>query len=545
MLKRKMYDELLEWKSRNGHKSLLIRGQRQTGKTYIVEEFAKSYNNSVTITLDKNAQMRKAFRDASSVDDIIKQLEARDPRFDAVEGDTLIFLDEIQSCPAARSFLKEFTIDGRYDVIASGSLLDVPIRVEKSKRDYEEDAVSTIPVGYEEHLRMYPLDFEEFLWAKGYRQEVIDRIRTSIRKKEPLRSAVVESMNSLFREHMMVGGMPEAVSNYISNGIPAVRNALDSVILSMNDDVAKYTSASDALKIRQCFDSIPAQLSETNKKFMYSRLETRGSREGARNYSDALLWIGGCGIGNPCYKLRSIDKPLSMSHDPDNFKMYLSDTGTLIHMMDRESRSDSPAMRAVAEKDMSYKQGALTENMVAECLMKAGIARYHFINRKEPGRMELDFVIELGPDIVAIEDKSGKSRTAPSLSKTLSDSRFDRRMKFENTDIHVDDNGIEHYPIFAAAFIDDMKRKDDGWMERFEGRTCPDLEGLLDRRDGTEEKNEAAVRRRRPQECFSSRSTASARTWGPRRSRSRGTWRGAWRRPLRSSRRRRAFRPAW
>ena len=275
MLKRKMYDELLEWKSRNGHKSLLIRGQRQTGKTYIVEEFAKSYNNSVTITLDKNVQMRKAFRDASSVDDIIKQLEARDPRFDAVEGDTLIFLDEIQSCPAARSFLKEFTIDGRYDVIASGSLLDVPIRVEKSKRDYEEDAVSTIPVGYEEHLRMYPLDFEEFLWAKGYRQEVIDRIRTSIRKKEPLRSAVVESMNSLFREHMMVGGMPEAVSNYISNGIPAVRNALDSVILSMNDDVAKYTSASDALKIRQCFDSIPAQLSETNKKFMYSRLETR------------------------------------------------------------------------------------------------------------------------------------------------------------------------------------------------------------------------------------------------------------------------------
>ena len=128
-----MYGKLLEWKSRKSHKSLLIRGQRQTGKTYIVEEFAKSYSNSMTITLDKNAQMRKAFRDASSVDDVIDQLEAGNPRFDAVEGDTLIFLDEIQSCPSARSFLKEFTIDGRYDVVASGSLLDVPIRVEKNK----------------------------------------------------------------------------------------------------------------------------------------------------------------------------------------------------------------------------------------------------------------------------------------------------------------------------------------------------------------------------------------------------------------------------
>lgn len=290
-------------------------------------------------------------------------------------------------------------------------------------------------------------------------------------------------MDSIFREHMMVGGMPEAVSGYFSEGIPAVRNALDRIIASMNDDVAKFASSKDALKIRHCYYSIPAQLAENNKKFMYSRLDAKGSREGARTFSDALLWINGTGTGNPCYRLESVDRPLSSSRDLGCFKMYLSDTGTLIRLMDRECDGESPAMRAVAENTMPFRQGALTENMAAECLMKAGISRNYYLNRKEPGRMELDFVAELGPDIVAIEVKSGKDRSAPSLSKTIGDSRFDRRMKFENSDIHVDENGIEHYPLFAIAFINEMRKKDRDWMSGMPGDSKPDLEKLLDERD--------------------------------------------------------------
>ena len=478
MLKRKVYDRLVEWKLRENHKSLLIKGQRQTGKTFIVNEFARTYAHSTTVALDKDRHTRDAFRNASSVDDIIRHLEAKDPKFNAVDGNTLIFLDEIQSCPAARSFLKEFTIDGRFDVIASGSLLDVSIRT-----DSDDDAAPTIPVGYEEHIRMYPLDFEEFLWAKGYRQDVIERIKMSIADKTPLQSTIVGYMDDIFREHMMIGGMPEAVSSYFSEGISAARNVLDRVIASINDDVVKYASSKDALKIRHCYYSIPAQLAENNKKFMYSRLDTKGSREGARTFSDALLWIKGTGAGNPCYRLESLERPLSSSRDLNCFKMYLSDTGTLIRLMDREYDDESPAMRAVAENTMPFKQGALMENMAAECLMKAGVSRNYYLNRKEPGRMELDFVAELGPEIVAIEIKSGKDRSAPSLSKTIGDSRFDRRMKFENSDIHVDEDGIEHYPLFAIAFIDEMRRKDGDWMSKIRRDPKPDLGKLLDERD--------------------------------------------------------------
>lgn len=163
--------------------------------------------------------------------------------------------------------------------------------------------------------------------------------------------------------------------------------------------------------------------------------------------------------------------------------MYLSDTGTLILLMDREYDDESPAMRAVAENTMPFKQGALMKNMAAECLMKAGVSRNYYLNRKEPGRMELDFVAELGSEIVAIEIKSGKDRSAPSLSKTIGDSRFDRRMKFENSDIRVDEDGIEHYPLFAIAFIDEMRRKDGDWMSGIRRDSKPDFGKLLDERD--------------------------------------------------------------
>lgn len=473
MLRRKAYDRLVEWKGRQDHKSLLIRGQRQVGKTFIIREFSKTYENSTYVDLSSNARMRRAFRDSIEVEDVLEALMLQDRTFDPYSGRCLIILDEIQSSPWARQALKSFTEDGRFDVIASGSLPDVPLRAraydESDERDERgrDDAVPLIPVGYEEHMRMYSLDFEEFLWAKGYGDATIAKVRESIRQRVPLSGVLLDAMNDEFREYTMFGGMPEPVSKLVAGeGLRSVIKAMDDVVASNYNDISKYAEEGEVLKIRKTLESIPMQLSQSNKKFMYSRIEgNRKSREGARKYQESLLWIEGSGIGNMCHQLRDITVPVSMSSNPDQFKVYISDTGMLVRMMDGDGVR---AMDAIRTGDIGFNQGSLTENVVAECLMKSGIDRNYYIHRKEPGRMELDFVIDLGSETAAIEVKSGRDREAPSLSKTIGDGRFQRRLMFERSNISVDENGVEHYPLFAAAFVRDMGRSDD----RVEDYSC-------------------------------------------------------------------------
>lgn len=482
MLRRKAYDRLVEWKGRQDHKSLLIRGQRQVGKTFIIREFSKTYENSTYVDLSSNARMRRAFRDSIEVEDVLEALMLQDRTFDPYSGRCLIILDEIQSSPWARQALKSFTEDGRFDVIASGSLPDVPLRAraydESDERDERgrDDAVPLIPVGYEEHMRMYSLDFEEFLWAKGYGDATIAKVRESIRQRVPLSGVFLDAMNDEFREYTMFGGMPEPVSKLVTGeGLRSVIKAMDDVVASNYNDISKYAEEGEVLKIRKTLESIPMQLSQSNKKFKYSRIEgNRKSREGARKYQESLLWIEGSGIGNMCHQLRDITVPVSMSSNPDQFKVYISDTGMLVRMMDGDGVR---AMDAIRTGDIGFNQGSLTENVVAECLMKSGIDRNYYIHRKEPGRMELDFVIDLGSETAAIEVKSGRDREAPSLSKTIGDGRFQRRLMFERSNISVDENGVEHYPLFAAAFVRDMGRSDD-WVEDYSCRRAEPGRGL-------------------------------------------------------------------
>ena len=342
MLRRKAYDRLVEWKGRQNHKSLLIRGQRQVGKTFIIREFSKTYENSTYVDLSSNARMRRAFRDSIEVEDVLEALMLQDRTFDPYSGRCLIILDEIQSSPWARQALKSFTEDGKFDVIASGSLPDVPLRAraydESEERDERgrDDAVPLIPVGYEEHMRMYSLDFEEFLWAKGYRDATIAKVRESIRQRVPLSGVLLDAMNDEFREYTMFGGMPEPVSKLVTGeGLRSVIKAMDDVVVSNYNDISKYAEEGEVLKIRKTLESIPMQLSQSNKKFMYSRIEgNRKSREGARKYQESLLWIEGSGIGNMCHQLRDITVPVSMSSNPNQFKVYISDTGMLVRMMD-------------------------------------------------------------------------------------------------------------------------------------------------------------------------------------------------------------------
>ncbi len=448
MLRRKVFDSLMEWKHRPGHDPLLLRGQKQVGKTYILKEFAKTYEGSAYVDLSKDRPMIDFFRKGPTVDELVQVIQLNDPSSNLSEG-CLIILDEVQTCPEARSMLKEFSMDGRYDVIATGSLLDV--RLNNLENSYD----ALIPVGYEEHMRMYSLDFEEFLWAKGYRPDVIDVVKTAIRQREPLSQPILDRFDSLFREFMLIGGMPEVVSDHVEGrGIVQVQRDLDKILESMRSDITRYSEPSETLKILRCMDSIPSQLSETNKRFTYSRLNNGGSRDGIRKYGGALDWIGKSGMGNICYRAGGISRPIRNEMDLDVFKVYVSDTGMLVRMMDGPSNAASLALTI---DDPGFNKGALMENVVAECLMKSGYERLYYIKRNGKDMMELDFITDLGSEVVAIEVKSGRTRVAKSLVKSLDNDTIDRRVMFERSNIHVDGSGIEHYPLFAAAFISEME----------------------------------------------------------------------------------------
>lgn len=459
-LRRKAYDRLVEWKGRADHAPLLIRGQRQVGKTYLVREFSKTYPSHAYVDLGQDAGMREAISGSADVDEIMTALSLRNPDFRPMSGDTLVLMDEVHGCPQVRACLESFVSDGRYDIIAVESTVDVAPR---GKEAMQRMVTLPIPVRYEQ-MRMHGLDFEEFLWAKGYDDSAVSKVRECMRTRKAMDPVMLSSMNKAFREFMMVGGMPEAVSAFVGGAsIQEVSGILERVLMRAYDEMFGLVRGTDMARARRCLESIPRQLSETNKKFMYARLDEKGSREGARRYGDALLWVEGSGLGNMCHSLRSISCPVSMAADPDQFKVYMSDTGMLIHMMDDGGYS---VMRSVFEQNDAFNEGAIMENVVAECLMKAGIQRNYYIHRKNPGRMELDFVMDLGSETAVIEVKSGKHRESPSLSKTIGDDRFQRRIMLERSNTSVDGNGVEHYPLFAAAFVRDMAKPDD-WIDGF------------------------------------------------------------------------------
>ena len=445
MLKRKAYDMLLAWKCRD-HKPLLVKGQRQVGKTFIIERFGRdNYENVVFVNFVENESIKDAFDGDLDTDSILMALGMYLPDARFVPGNTLIVFDEIQDCPRARTSLKFFSIDGRFDVIATGSLLGVDINGKDSKN-------APIPVGYEEHLTMYALDFEEFLWAREIGDNVISHVRDRLSKKEPVGRAYYDRFYRLFKEFMIVGGMPQAVQTFIDeSSYRSAGTIIDSLVEAAKADMNRYNDPVDAGKIVSCFNSIPSQLSGSNKKFMYSRIDGKGSRKSREMYSGSLGWIVNAGYCNPCRKLSGLDRPLMSKEVADQFKAYMSDTGMLTHMYGEDT------MRAIYSDDLSYNLGAIAENVVAECLMKGGYVPRYYSKNKGKDRMELDFVIDLGSELAVLEVKSGKDREYPSLSKVSDIRSVDRRIMFEKGDTYVSDDGVEHYPLFAIAFLESLE----------------------------------------------------------------------------------------
>ncbi len=389
MLKRKIEDTLKAWKEEAGHKPLVVKGCRQCGKTFSVRKFAKdNYANTVYLNFIEEPHYMLAFEGSKKVDDITMNITAMMPDAVFEEGKTCLVLDEVQDCPAARSALKFFQIDGRYDVIATGSLLGV-------KGYGEGKGYSSVPVGYETHLNMYPLDFEEFLWACGMTQEIISRIRACLDTGQPVPEALHQRFRQLLLQYTVVGGMPDIVSLFVdSRDMGKVLAGQRSIVASYEEDMIKYAPDRDKPRIRECFESIPRQLGKENKKFQYSLIR-KGAK--ASQYAGSIQWIEDAGIVCRCRNLNITELPLDGNAMEDVFKIYMVDTGLFISMLEDGTQFD-----ILQGKLYGYK-GAIFENLIADIFAKMGRRLYYF--RKDSG-LEVDFVMRYQGECVLVEVKA-------------------------------------------------------------------------------------------------------------------------------------------
>ena len=388
MLKRKIEKKLLEWKNTPGHKPLIVKGCRQCGKTYSVMQFAKeNYTHVVYLNFFENPSYASVFAGALDVDNITLLLSAllgKEAVFEA--GKTVLILDEIQDCPDARTALKFFRIDGRYDVIGTGSLLGV--------KGYGKEPKS-VPVGSETVIDMYPLDFEEFLWANDISDAVIGMLQNALDTERPVPDALHNRMKQLLLQYAVVGGMPDAVQTFVdSKQMDAVLQIQRDIVRSYEDDMVKYAEKKDKSRIKECFQSIPRQLAKENKKFQYS-LVRKGST--ASKYAGSLQWIEDAGIIARCYNLFITELPLDGNAQQDIFKVYMCDMGLFVSMLEDGTQFD------ILQGNLYAYKGAIFENLIADIFTKMGRKLYYF--RKDSG-LEVDFVIRYKRECTLVEVKA-------------------------------------------------------------------------------------------------------------------------------------------
>ena len=388
MLRRKIEKQLIEWKNTPERKPLIIKGCRQCGKTYSVLDFAKkNYKNVVYLNFFENPNYASVFSDSLEIDKIVIQLSAllgKDANF--MPGETVIVMDEIQECPEARTALKFFRIDGRYDVIGTGSLLGV--------KGYGREPRS-IPVGSETVLDMYPLDFEEFLWANDIDDSVIELLKTCLQNEETVPLALHNRMKELFLYYAVVGGMPDAVSAFVNTKqMDKVLAIQRDIVRSYEDDMVKYAERKDKANIKECFQSIPRQLAKENKKFQYSVIKKGGN---AAKFGGSLQWIEDAGIITRCYNLSITELPLDGNAEENIFKVYMADTGLFISMLEDGTQFD------ILQGSLCGYKGAIFENLIADVFHKMGRKLYFF--RKDSG-LEIDFVIRYKGECTLVEVKA-------------------------------------------------------------------------------------------------------------------------------------------
>lgn len=403
-LKRKIDEFLINWKHSQDKLPLIVKGARQIGKTDAIENFAKNnYKHVVEINFILQKQFKNIFDDGFEADKIIKNISLIEPNFQFVPGETLIFFDEIQDCINCATSLKSFNIDGRYDVICSGSLMGI---------NYKE--IESNSVGNKQDYEMYSLDFEEFLWAKGYQDNQIEDLLEHMRSCTPLSKIQYDVMLENFKEYMVVGGMPAIVRRFIENkNFSGILEMQEQILLDYKEDITKYAEGLNQTRILNVYNKIPVFLGNENKKFQISKVE-HGARN--REYIGTVDWLNNAGIINVCYCLEQPELPLKGNYNPDNYRIYFRDTSLLIGSLDEEAQED---LRN--NKNFNTYKGAIYENIVADMLVKQGYQLYFYKNEK--GTIEMDFFVRDTNSLIPIEVKANDEATV-SLNNLIDNTTY-------------------------------------------------------------------------------------------------------------------------
>lgn len=430
-MKRKIEKDLIEWKDNHDKKCLLVKGARQVGKTYIIDKFAReNYKYYTYINFDENPAYKTIFDGDLDVDTLMKQISLRVPRAQLEPQETILFLDEIQNCPRARTALKFLALDGRFDVVASGSMLGI---------HYKD--VPSYPVGYVDYLDMYSMDFEEFLWANGVKESSVEDIREYFEKREPVPAAMHDKMMELFREYIVVGGMPRVVLEFVNTHNFAKVFKLQKGILSdYTDDIAKYAEGAEKTKARACFLSIPKHLAKDYKKFRYSLVEPKATY---RKYGGSLMWLYDAGIINFCYNLSEPALPLEENARSDIFKVYMRDTGLLVAMLDEGSAED------IIDGNLGIYKGAIYENIIADIFAKKGKKLYYY---EKDSKLEIDFFIRYQKTATAVEVKSAEKATSKSMTSIIQNHGVKHGIKLSAKNVSGNDT-VESLPLYMAMFL--------------------------------------------------------------------------------------------
>lgn len=404
LLKRKIDKYLTDWKNKPDRKPLIIKGARQIGKTRSVEWFAsQNYASVIEINFIEQKKYREIFNDGFEVDAILKNISLLNPELKFIPGDTIFFFDELQACPNCATSLKFFKLDGRFDVICSGSLMGI------SYREIESNSV-----GYKEDYEMHSMDFEEFLWAKGYNDEFTADLLSHMLDVRPLSELQMDTLMSLFRDYVIIGGMPEVVSTYVRNkNFSGTLDIQRQLLKDYEEDITKYVEGLDKAKVKAVYNHISTFLAKENKRFQITKI-ARNARN--RDYMGCVEWLADAGVVNVCYCLNQPELPLKGNYDPKMYKIYFKDTGLLIASLDEEAQEDLRANRNLG----TYK-GAIYENIVGDMLVKQGYRLFYY--HSDRPALEMDFFIRDADSLIPVEVKANDGATA-SLNRLLNDDKY-------------------------------------------------------------------------------------------------------------------------
>lgn len=440
-LKRKVDVFLEKWKANPDRLPLIIKGARQIGKTFSIEKFAKSYKSFVEINFITDPQYKKIFEEGYSVQQVVKQISFINPEFKFIPHETLILFDEMQACPDCATCLKFFKIDSQYDVICSGSLLGI---------NYEE--VTSVSVGYKEDFEMYSLDFEEFLWAKGYSQSQIESIFLHIKTLTPFSENEYDVWIENFREYMTVGGMPAVVKQFVmQKNYSGILNMQKQILLAYEEDIIKYAKGFDKAKIKNIYNHISAFLAKENKRYQITKIAPNARN---REYIGTVDWLNDAGIINVCYCLEQPELPLKGNYKPTDYKIYYRDTGLLVASLDDEAQDDLRMNR-----NFNTYKGALYENIIADILVKQGYSLFYYKNEKST--LEMDFFVRDINSLVPVEVKANDNPTV-SLKKLIENEKYpDIKYGIKLCNKNIGFNGKFYtLPYFCAFLLKRFLRED-------------------------------------------------------------------------------------